>query len=122
MAKPNPLLLVFVLPAIGVTFLISTFIYNANRGDANPFDLSAYRRNWNTLGGNEYTLRGQIDQQLAHREKKGRVISIKLLDGSGRVPVFFPPSINQNFEVNQRYKIRVRVLSDTLYAVSLEKF
>jgi hypothetical protein len=121
--KLNPLIFAFALPVLGIVFLgVFALVRSVNMGDTPPFNLDAYRQNWNTLGGNEYILRGQIDRQLGQKENKGRIISVKLLDDSGRVPVFIPTSVNQNFEVNQRYNIRVRVRGDVLYVLSMDKF
>jgi hypothetical protein len=121
--KLNPLVFAFALPVLGIVFLgVFALVRSVKMGDTPPFNLATYRQKWNTLGGNEYILRGQIDQQLEQKENKGRVLSVKLLDDSGRVPVLIPSSINQNFEVGQRYSIRVRVRGDVLYVLSMDKF
>ncbi|MDR2983176.1 MAG: hypothetical protein LBV12_13170 [Puniceicoccales bacterium] len=122
--KLNPLFYAFAIPMVGIGFAAGIILArNSGKfGDLKPFRYESYQQDWRTLQGNEYIIRGQVDQQLAYLENKGRILAVKLLDGSGRVPVFIPKSIQQNFETGQRYKMHVLVRKDVLYVEDVEKF
>lgn len=124
--KLNPLFYSFVPVLAGVAFAIAILLAKRSgtlgMSDLKPFNLASYQQDWQTLQGNQYLLNCQIDQQLDYNEGKGRILAVKLSDGSGRVAVFVPVSLQQNFEVGQRYRMRVFVRKDVLYVEAVEKF
>ncbi|MDR2983130.1 MAG: hypothetical protein LBV12_12920 [Puniceicoccales bacterium] len=116
-------LLVAIVPLLGVGIAVGIIVArNSGKfGELNPLQREAYMQNWATLQGNEYVISCQIDQQLSYREDKGRVLAVKLLDGTGRLPVLVPVSIKQNFETGQRYRFHVLVRQGTLCVEDIEK-
>ncbi|MDR2845292.1 MAG: hypothetical protein LBV28_04265 [Puniceicoccales bacterium] len=128
MPKINPIFYAIAIPLAGLAVLLAIFFFKARGsiGDAELFNLNSYRQDWKTLAGNQYLVRCQIDQQLGYEERKGRILAVKLLDGTGqttgRVPIFVPAALNKNFETGQLFKMRVRVRQDgLLYAEEAEK-
>ncbi len=124
MAQKISPLYALIIPVVGI-ILTGVFIVARNSGkfgELKNFDYATYRSNWETLQGNEYKIRGEVVQQLSQRDDKGRVLAVKLLDGPGRVPVFIPASIRQNFETGQRFRFHVYMRKDVLYAEGVEKF
>ncbi|MDR2512400.1 MAG: hypothetical protein LBD01_01165 [Puniceicoccales bacterium] len=122
--KINPLFYAFLVPLVGGMALVAfALVRNASMADLNTFSLSAYQSDWKALAANTYLLRCQIENQLGQRENTGRVLVVKLLDNTGRVPIFVPIAIKQNFETGQRFKMRIRVRENgALLVEEAEKF
>ncbi len=122
--KISPLLLAFAIPAAVLVFAVVVIVVRGGGrfGGLEPFPYATYLRDAETLRGNTYVLKGQIDGRLSYAEGKGAVIAVKLLDmAGGRVPVFVPENSGRNLEVGQRFNIRVTVRRDRVVAEDLEK-
>ena len=107
------MILAFAIPAVVLVFAVVVIVSRGGGKSAGSekFPLTAYMHDAETLRGNSYVLRGQIDSRLGYTEGKGAVIAVKTLEstGEGRVPVFVPEQAGRNLEVGQRFNIRVTV-------------
>lgn len=122
--KISPLLLAFAIPAAVLVFAVIVIVVRGGGkfGGLEEFPLPTYLREPETLRGNTYVIKGQIDSRLAYDEGKGAIIVVKLLDmAGGRVPVFVPEKSAGNLSVGQRFNIRVTVRRDRVEAVDMEK-
>jgi hypothetical protein len=126
--KINPLFYALALPLAAILALagILFFRHNIAAVDAKPIDFPSYLQSWRTLDGNSYLVSCRIVQQLSYNEGKGRLLSVKLLDGPGTIAVFVPAEMEKgntmNFETGQRYKMVVFLREDVPYVKKLEKF
>jgi hypothetical protein len=85
--------------------------------------VAAYQRSPNDLAGNHYNLDAQIDAQLKWDEGFGRIVSVKPLDGSGRLSVFVPDQLGSDLRVGQRFHLSVMVKDKGLIQVeALDKY
>lgn len=122
--KVSPLLLAFAVPALVLIFAGVVLVARGGGrlGGLEPLPYTKYRDDPETLRGNTYLVRGQIDRRLRHEEGKGSVVVVRLLDAGDRpVPVFVPEIEGRNLDPGQRYSIRVVVRRDVLVAEDMEK-
>ena len=123
--KVSPLVFAFAIPAVVLVFAVIVIVSRGGGkfGGLAPFPYDTYLRDSETIRGNSYLIRGEIDRRLGAADGKGSVIAVKLLDdgGKGRVPVFVPEKSGRNIEVGQRFNIRVTVRSTMIVAEEMEK-
>jgi hypothetical protein len=122
--KISPMVLAFLIPVLVLIFAVAVIVTRGGGkfGGIEKFPLTTYLHDAETLRGNSYVMRGQIDSRLGFTEGKGAVIAVKLLEnGDGRVPVFVPEQTGRNLEVGQRFNIRVTVRRDMVVAQDMEK-
>jgi hypothetical protein len=122
--KINPVLVACVIPLIviiaAVAFLV---VRNRLHSLPQPFDLAAYSHSSKDLEGNEYSLDATIDSQLRWDEGFGRYLTVKQVNGDGRLGVFVPESVASDVRVGQRYHMKVVVKDQGLVQVeSMEKY
>jgi hypothetical protein len=111
-----------IIPVLALGFALAVALLRSGADNGLPLGAEKHRKEWRTLQGNQYVFNGQIDQQLDYDADLGRILAVKLLDSTGRIPVLVPKSIDRNFEVGQRYKFSVRLLNDVLFVGNVEKF
>lgn len=119
-----PLLLAFAIPVVVLLFAAVVIVVRGGGrfGGLDPFPYSAYLRDAETLRGNTYLLRGQIESRLGHDETKGSLIGVRMLDAAGApVPVFVPLKFGGNLDVGQRFNLKVTVRRDMLSVEDMEK-
>lgn len=120
--KINPLFFAFLIPVIVVVAAVILLLSRQNSGEAVPaLPEAAYSENPATLRGNVYSLPCIIDRQLAQSEK-GRILAVRYWEKSGRTAVYVPANLDRNFEVGQRFLMKVRVADNALYVEDLQKF
>ena len=78
-----------------------------------PLDVEAFEQNANSMRGNEYSVKGTVDEKLKWTPDRGQVISLKV-DTNGSEKAFIgieiPPQFNHlNIERDQRYAFKVRI-------------
>lgn len=128
MSKIPPIFYALGIPVVVIVILLAVVLPRLAGGqfsDMSAFSVDGYRKDWATMQGNVYRLDCQIEQQLSFVEGKGRILAVKPTDitrGAGRISVFVPLAVGNNFEVGQRYKFKVRVSRDLLVVEELEKF
>jgi hypothetical protein len=87
-----------------------------------PFPVRAFLSAPDNLLGNRYELEAEIDAQLNWREGLGRIIAVRTLRDSARLPIFISDSMNANLLVAQRYRFEVSVRKGgLLYVENLKK-
>ncbi|MBR5622592.1 MAG: hypothetical protein IKW49_05360 [Opitutales bacterium] len=120
--KINPLVFAFLIPVVVIIAALALVISRRSAGsDVPPLPSETFTENPATLRGNVYSLNCIIDRQLAQNEK-GRILAVRHWEKQGRLAVYVPASLNQNFEIGQRYTMTVRVQDNALYVESLQKF
>lgn len=120
--KINPLLFAFLIPVVVVVAAVVLLLSRQNSGEDIPaLPETTYSENPATLRGNVYSLPCIIDRQLAQSEK-GRVLAVRYWEKAGRTAVYVPANLDRNFEVGQRFVMKVRVENNALYVEELQKF
>lgn len=113
---------VLPIPLLGIALALGLIFFRNGSRAAAPLPLAKYLNEWKTLQGNDYTLHGQVDRQLAYAADKGQLLSVILYEeGRGRVPLLVPTSLGHNFETGQRYQFNVVVRGDLLCVESCKK-
>ncbi len=120
--KFNPIIIAFLIPVIAVVLaLVFILAKKTSPSSAAEFPISSYLTDAQSLYGNKYVLRAQIDSVLASNER-GRILSIRTTSGA-RLSVFIPSSLQNNIHTGQRYDLYVNILEDGLINVNgMEKY
>ncbi len=75
--------------------------------DIAPLDVAELLENGNSLRGNEYLIKGQIDEKLQWTPDRGQLVSIKV--GEDYVAIKIPQNFNKlNIDAKQEYAFRVK--------------
>ncbi|MCD8283227.1 MAG: hypothetical protein LUD52_00645 [Opitutae bacterium] len=120
--RTSPIFFALLIPVcVVVVAIFFVLARSGGSGDLQDFPDETFAKNPATLRGNAYSLKCIIDLQLAQSEN-GRILAVRHWNKPGRVSVYVPPSIAQNFEIGQRYDMAVRVKDNMLYVEDLEKF
>jgi len=122
--KINPVLLAFLIPLVVIIAAVVLIVLrNHFHHSLEALNVAAYQRSPNDLAGNHYNLDAQIDAQLKWDEGFGRIVSVKPLDGSGRLSVFVPDQLGSDLRVGQRFHLSVIVKDKGLIQVeALDKY
>jgi hypothetical protein len=122
--KVNPVLIAFLIPLVVIIAAVVLIVLrNHFHHSLETFNVAAYQHSPNDLAGNQYNLDAQIDAQLKWDEGFGRILSVKPLDGSGRLSVFVPEQVGSDLRVGQRFHMSVLVKDKGLIQVEeLDKF
>lgn len=121
--KFNPAIFVLLIPMAAVLFAgVSLYFKKSNVSESAQFPYSAYIADSNSLAGNVYSLKAQIDSQLAFDENVGRVICVNL-DGGESVALLLPTNVARTIHPGQKYSFKVEVLpTGAIQVLNLEKF
>ncbi|MDR1497089.1 MAG: hypothetical protein LBS59_01555 [Puniceicoccales bacterium] len=119
--KNKPLLFLLLIPALMIGVVLMVAIFRREDSTA-PLTAERFRQEWDTLQGNRYTIRAQIDRQIGSSAEVGRILAVRMLDSTGRLPVLVPADKQQNFEAGQRYEFHVVVRGDILLVENADKF
>lgn len=120
--KINPLFFAFLIPVIVIAAAVALLLSRQNSGgDIPQLPETAYSENPATLRGNVYSLPCIIDRQLA-QSAKGRILAVRYWEKPGRTAVYVPANLDCNFEVGQRFLMKVRVENNALHVEELQKF
>jgi hypothetical protein len=122
--KINPILIAFLIPLVViVAAVVLIALRNHLHHSLETFNVATYQHSPNDLAGNHYNLDAQIDAQLKWDEGFGRIMSVKPLDGSGRLSVFVPDDLASGLHVGQRFHLSVLVKDRGLIQVeALDKY
>jgi hypothetical protein len=122
--KINPILIALFIPLVVIIAAVVLIVLRNHFHHAlETFNVAAYQHSPNDLAGNQYNLDAQIDAQLKWDEGFGRILSVKPLDGSGRLSVFVPDQLGSDLRVGQRFHMSVMVKDKGLIEVeALDKF
>lgn len=99
---------------------------NASLGNVPDLDVRQVFENANSMRGNEYVVRGQVNEKLKWTPERGQFISLRV-STSGEdevIGIEIPPEFNElNIETRQSYAIRVRVRDGgILVATAINRF
>jgi hypothetical protein len=106
--------LAFIMTVIilvaGKSYLNKQAQHFANLNDLSLVDL---KDNGTSLSGNEYRIKGKIEERTILKNERGLLVSIKsdATDAAtGIIPVHIPPSIDRiNIERGQNYSFKIEV-------------
>ena len=105
-----------------VLILVPLFLATGCGRSGEPFPVRAFLTAPDNLLGNRYELEAEIDAQLDWREGLGRIIAVRTLRDSARLPIFISDSMKANLLVAQRYRFEVSVRKGgLLYVENLKK-
>lgn len=81
-------------------------------GNIPELDVQQMLENANSMRGNEYTVRGQVNEKLLWTPDRGEFISLRVETPAGEqvIGVEIPPEFGDlNIETRQSYAFRVRI-------------
>lgn len=91
-----------------------------------PFPVSVYNESPDSLQGNRYQMKAQIDRQLGWRPGVGKIILVQASTAAGlakKVPVYFPEELGATVLPGQKLLLKVHVGEMSLITVeAFEKF
>ncbi len=99
-----------VLVAIGGKMLIGRKSTGFDK--VRKLDVEAFLENGNSMRGNEYSVKGTIDEKLRWTPERGQIVSLKVdADSQAEfIGIEIPPEFNHlNIEREQRYAFKVRI-------------
>jgi len=122
--KFQPVYIAFLIPLAVIiaacVFVVARREFHKSRPQ---FDTIAYNESPEKMRGNHYNLDAQIESKLAMDEGFGKILAVKPIDGSSRLPVFVPDSVASDLYVGQRFHMTVLVKDQGLIqAESLDKY
>lgn len=80
-------------------------------GDVDALQIEELLENGNQLRGNEYVVKGQIDEKLQWTTNRGQLVSLKVETASGDqfIGVEIPPEFGKlNIDTKQKYSFRIK--------------
>ena len=99
-----------ILAIIGGKMLIGD--KSSGFGNIPELDVQQMLENANSMRGNEYTVRGQVNEKLLWTPDRGEFISLRVETPAGEqvIGVEIPPEFGDlNIETRQSYAFRVRI-------------
>lgn len=119
----NPIIIAIAIPVFAIIFAIASVLYKKSASSNSAmFLVDAYIDAPTSFFGNKYLLKAQVDSQLAYKEGTGRLLCVKMQNGS-RVAIIVPIEIGKNIQAGQKYGFDVEVMQDgSLITRGLEKF
>jgi hypothetical protein len=111
--------LVCVLAGVGIAFA-AYWVARGGRSET-PLTTERYRNESESLEGNRYVVRGQIETRFGSTAGYGSVLFVKVFEGGGRLPVLVPQESKTNFEPGQSYRFYVKVTRGKLALTDAEK-
>ncbi len=119
----NPIIIAVAIPIVAIIFAVGSALYKRQAtSNSAMFPADAYIENPTSFFGNKYLLKAQVDSQLAYKEGAGRLLCVKMQNGS-RVAIIVPTEIGKNIQAGQKYGFDVEVMQDgSLVTRGLEKF
>ena len=80
-------------------------------GEVSPLAIDELLENGNSLRGNEYVVKGQVDEKLQWTTDRGQLVSVRVDTPGGDefIGIEIPPSFNKyNIDTKQKYAFRVK--------------
>jgi hypothetical protein len=111
--------LVCVLAGGGLA--VAAFLFSRSGRSETSLTAARYRQESESLEGNRYVVRGQIETRFGSTAGYGSMLFVKVFDGGGRLPVWVPQESKENFEPGQTYRFYVKVTRGKLALIDAEK-
>ena len=113
-SRLNPGIILGAVAAIAVAIFAGKALLGKKENsfsDTRPIDIDEVLENGNSLRGNEYLVKGQIDEKLQWTSNRGQLVSVKVETPGGDefIPIEIPAEFNQlNIDTKQKYAFRVK--------------
>lgn len=113
-SRLNPGIILGAVAAIAVAIFAGKALLGKKEksfSDARPIDIEELLENGNSLRGNEYLVKGQIDEKLQWTSDRGQLVSVKVETPGGDqfIGIEIPAEFNQlNIDTKQKYAFRVK--------------
>lgn len=122
--KTLPILVAITIPLTAIIISLAfVYINKAGISSEENFSYRAYMSAPQNFAGNRYSIKAQVESQLAQIEGKGRVLSVRDYEGNPRFAIFLSDELEQNVRTNQRYLFDVVIGSGgEIIVKSMRKF
>jgi hypothetical protein len=110
----NPGIIIGAIVAIAVAIFAGKSLLakkSTSFGDINDLSIDELLENGNQLRGNEYVVKGQIDEKLQWTTDRGQLVSVKIETPGGDqfIGIEIPAEFNKlNIDAKQKYSFRVK--------------
>lgn len=113
-SRLNPGIIIGAAVAIAVAIFAGKSLLGkktASFGEVAPLNIEELLENGNSLRGNEYVIKGQIDEKLQWTTDRGQLVSVKIDTSGGDefIGIEIPAEFNKlNIDTKQKYAFRVK--------------
>lgn len=110
----NPGIILGAAAAIAVAIFAGKSLLghkSASFGEVSALSIDELLENGNSLRGNEYSVKGQIDEKLQWTSDRGQLVSVRIDTPGGDkfIGVEIPPEFSKlNIDTKQKYAFRVK--------------
>lgn len=105
-SKSTPIIIAILIPLISIAMALSLIYFKKRNFSRNPeFSYSMYLESPRNMTGNKYSLKAELEMQLAD-VGTGRVVSLRD-SNRAKFAVLIPNSLNVNAQTKQRYDMDV---------------
>jgi len=113
-SRLNPGIILGAIAAVAVAIIAGKSLLGKKEtsfGDTLPLSIDELLENGNSLRGNEYLVKGQIDEKLQWTSDRGQLVSVKVETPGGDefIGIEIPAEFNNlNIDTKQKYAFRVK--------------
>jgi len=120
--KTTPIIVAVLIPLVSVAVALGLIYFKKRSFSPNPeFPYGQYSQSPKNLAGNKYSLKAELEMQLA-KAGGGRVVSLRDSRGA-KFAVLIPDSLGVNAQTKQRYEMDVVVgQKGEITVVSMRKY
>ena len=120
--KTTPIIIAILIPLISIAVALSLIYFKKRSFSSSPeFSYAQYLESPKNLSGNKYSLKAELEMQLAD-VGTGRVVSLRD-SNRAKFAVLIPNSLNVNAQTKQRYDMEIVVgQKGEIVVESMKKF
>jgi hypothetical protein len=113
-SRLNPGIIIGAVAAIAVAIFAGKSLLGKKSesfGEVTTLSIDELLENGNSLRGNEYVVKGQIDEKLQWTTDRGQLVSVRVDSPGGDqfVSIEIPPEFSKlNIDTKQKYSFRVK--------------
>lgn len=113
-SRINPGIIIAAVAALAVAIFAGNSLLgkkSTSFGDISSLNIDELLENGNSLRGNEYVVKGQIDEKLQWTTDRGQLVSVRVNAPGGDefIGIEIPPEFNKlNIDTKQKYAFRVK--------------
>ena len=121
-SKTTPIIIAILIPLISIVVALSLIYFKKSNFSSNPeFSYAQYLESPRNLVGNKYSLKAELEMQLAD-VGTGRVVSLRD-SNRAKFAVLIPNSLNVNAQTKQRYDMDIVIgKKGEIIVESMKKF
>lgn len=121
--KTTPIIIAVLIPLISIAAAL-TLVYfkKSTTVGYSSFSYADYISSPKNMAGNKYSLKAELEMQLANIPGKGRIVSVRD-EKRAKFAVLIPDDVNVNAQTKQRYDMDIVVGSDgEIIVKSMKKY